>query len=861
MRTTAGLLDLFVTISINDEASKGLDDVAKKGEKIGDSIGKGAASGGSGLKGLESNGIKSANSLKEAFGGVAKTLAAAFTAKKIVEFGVATVKSASDAQAAFAKVNTLLSSGTDTTAYFDSIKQASLETGVAIGDFSEAVYSAISASVDQANAVDFTTNAVKLAKGGFTDTATAVDVLTTAINAYGLKASDATRISDILITTQNLGKTTVGELAQAMGRVIPTANSFGVNLETLAASYAVMTKNGIATAESTTYLNGMLNELGKSGSKAANALKKGTGKSFKELMESGKSLGEVLEILQDEAKKAGVAVGDMFGSQEAGKAANTLIDHADDLVDSLNAMQNSAGSAESAYQTMAGTLQEQFQILKNKWDLFKESLGEKILPGVTEGVKYLAGHFDDVAAAAENCAIVIGSTLAGVAIVKAIAMFNQLKEAADKAFSAAAAGQIGGVATGTALAIGSVAAAAGAYGVALNQNNKFVEKFSETTKVSASSYEEAAKAMAGLQQEMDNLNDSYEAGEEWSKKDERKWDELRAKYNNYQKIIQEGSYTIPEAVEESAEAVDRFQTATDEYVSAATNLMQQYQATYEATLSSVEKWFGPFEKAGTKVTTTFEQIKANMQSQIDFNNQYSENLQYLADNGLGSLGDALQSYGADGAAYAAAIVEQLQSVGGATSEAGQAVVENLTSLMDGMAESQHSVAQSLSQMGGDLQAQMQQISEQYAEAIEGLDKSQDAMEKAKNTISAFVNGLSSSKGGIMSTMGDIGSQMTSALQASLGNVTMTVTANLVMKGGGGGRAIGLDYVPYNEYPAMLHRGEAVLNSYEADQWRRGRSGVGGSGITINQNIHSVPQSPIQLAAATQAMFEQARWAM
>ena len=76
-----------------------------------------------------------------------------------------------------------------------------------------------------------------------------------------------------------------------------------------------------------------------------------------------------------------------------------------------------------------------------------------------------------------------------------------------------------------------------------------------------------------------------------------------------------------------------------------------------------------------------------------------------------------------------------------------------------------------------------------------------------------------------------------------------------------GYAIGLDYVPYNGMPAILHRGEAILNAPEAEDWRRGRSRGNSQGITIVQNIQSVPQTPIQLAAATQAMFEQARWAL
>lgn len=78
---------------------------------------------------------------------------------------------------------------------------------------------------------------------------------------------------------------------------------------------------------------------------------------------------------------------------------------------------------------------------------------------------------------------------------------------------------------------------------------------------------------------------------------------------------------------------------------------------------------------------------------------------------------------------------------------------------------------------------------------------------------------------------------------------------------GGHYAIGTDYVPYNGMPAILHRGEAILNAPEAEDWRRGRGRGNGQGITIVQNIQSVPQTPIQLAAATQAMFEQARWAL
>ena len=705
-------------------------------------------------------------------------------AEALVDFGKEAIKQSAVAETAFSKVQTLLSDGTDMDAYFKTIKQGSMETGVSLSDFSEAVYQAISASVDQADAVQFTTQAIKLSRGGFTDAATAVDILTTAINAYGLEASDATSIADMLITTQNLGKTTVDELAQAMGRVIPTAKAFGVDMVTLNSAYAVMTKNGIATAETTTYLSGMLNELGKSGTTASNVLKEKTGMSFTQLMNSGYSLTDVLTILQNEADRAGIALSDMFGSQEAGKAANVISSNLADMNDIMGQMAESAGAVEKANATVTDTVEAKWEKLKNNLSIAMTEIGDAMSP-VTKG-------FLDFG----------------------IWMTGGFAESERQA-----AQEITGV---------------------------------------AQSSDEAAATIANLKQQIADSYDlagtpKYEALVSALAEAERQYTELSS-------AVTEVDTATENAGLSAEEKAQLFTSATEEYTTAATALLEQYQATYESTLSNVEGWFGPFDAASTKIKTSFDDIQKNMQSQIDFNNQYADNLQYLADNGLGSLGDALQSYGADGSAYASAIVEKLQAVGGATTEEGQKIVESMTSMMDGMKESQSAVAQNFTDMGGEFQAQMQTLSEQYAEAIQGLDKSGEAMEAATSTISSFISGIDTSKSGIMSTMGDIGTQMTKALQSNLGDVHTTVYVEQVVMASKG-RAIGMDYVPYNGMPATLHRGEAILNAPEAEEWRKGKGRGNSQGITIVQNIQSVPQTPIQLAAATQAMFEQARWAI
>lgn len=72
---------------------------------------------------------------------------------------------------------------------------------------------------------------------------------------------------------------------------------------------------------------------------------------------------------------------------------------------------------------------------------------------------------------------------------------------------------------------------------------------------------------------------------------------------------------------------------------------------------------------------------------------------------------------------------------------------------------------------------------------------------------------------------------------------------------------GLDYVPYDEYPVRLHKGEMVLTAPEADSYRRGGGRNNNSGVVVNQYIQSVPLTPVELASVTEAYFKQARWAI
>ena len=302
------------------------------------------------------------------------------------------------------------------------IMQLSNQTGIAASAVADDVYNAISAGQKTADAVNFVTNSTKLAKAGFAESSQTLDVLTTVLNAYGMSADKVGTVSDMLVQTQNKGKVTVGELASSMGKIIPTANASNVSLEQLCAGYAIMTSKGIAAAETTTYMNSMLNELSKSGSTTDKLLREKMGGSFSELMKSGKSLGEILGGIQDEASKSGLALSDMFSSSEAGKAAMSLLSNG---VDGFNAsvqdMVNSVGATDSAFAKMEDTTEAKMEKAKNSIANLSIVLGQNLLPivgNMADKVATVVTKVSEFAAANPKLVQTVLKVAAGLAALK-----------------------------------------------------------------------------------------------------------------------------------------------------------------------------------------------------------------------------------------------------------------------------------------------------------------------------------------------------------------------------------------------------------------------------------------------------------
>lgn len=376
--------DGSVTIEINGDYQEFLSDLDK-------AAGKAASQAKKSFSGIQKNAqlttkdYQKLNSVATtALNGIVKALAAVATASAGAL--VAVSKIGIEFESAFAQVETIMdTSQMSVEDMRSSIQNLSSEMGVSASELSGAVYNAISATGDTANAVSLVGDATRLATAGFTDAESALSVLTTTINAYGMSAADAESISDSLIQTQNLGVTTIDQLASAMGKAISTASAYNVNLGNLESAYVSLTKAGISTEESTTYISSMLNELGDTGSEVGKILKKETGKSFGTLMKEGKSLGDVIEVLSDHVDGSAESLMNLWGSAEAGKAANAIVSQGlDTFNDNLEKLQNSAGTTEKAYSTMADTLEHKTQMVKTEAQNLAISIYEQIKPALSD---------------------------------------------------------------------------------------------------------------------------------------------------------------------------------------------------------------------------------------------------------------------------------------------------------------------------------------------------------------------------------------------------------------------------------------------------------------------------------------------
>jgi TP901 family phage tail tape measure protein len=305
-------------------------------------------------------------------------------------------------------VYTLLSDE-DMTAFGEELEKGSLQVmkkyGKEVQDVNKALFDTISAGVPAGESIAFLDQAARLSVGGVTELSTATDGMTTVLNAFNLGIEESAAVADAFFAAQKEGKTTVAELSQNIGQVAPIAYNVGVSYQELMSQMAALTKQGISTAEASTYLKGTYTALMKPSETLANMFQNELGYSLTRTEMQSRGFAQVMEDLNFLMEKYPDSVADMIPNVRGVTAAFALSGQGfEEYNRILNSVQNDTGELSSLNKAFGKQEETNAHQLKVKKAELREQtilLGQKLAPAVTMAtsamsyfVKTLMGAID-----------------------------------------------------------------------------------------------------------------------------------------------------------------------------------------------------------------------------------------------------------------------------------------------------------------------------------------------------------------------------------------------------------------------------------------------------------------------------------
>lgn len=629
--------------------------------------------------------------------------------------------------------------------------------------------------------------------------ATTSDIVTDVLTAMGKGAGDAGTFANVLASASSNSNTNVAMMGETFKYVAPLAGALGFNIEDLSQAIGLMANSGIKASQAGTSLRSILTRLASPTDEVETAMAK-YGITIADSDGKTRSLSEIMQNLRESlgglSEQEQTAAATAIGGQEAMSGLLAIVNASQEDYDKLaGAIANSTDAAENMANTMQDNLQGKLVILKSAL----EGVGISIYEKFEEPLKN----------AVEKVTEAVSNFDVDAAIEKIQRVLEILKAIAP-------------------VVVGIVSALATLYAYfkvlkVIAKVKGIIEAVKKAGGVVAALGGPVGLVIAAIVAVIAAITTLYATNKKFrdfvNNMISQIWEKVQGVVDAVQPYLQAAMELAKNALSDAMEfiknAISDMAEKAKPVVEAIGNAFESAWSLIQTVWSGVEPFFaGLFNVIGVLVRTVVGVIGAQFQ------------LAWTFVSAIWSVATSFFSTIWNTIAGIFAVVQAVLS--GDFQGAWDAIMgifatwkDFFMGLWQDVCDVFSGVFDFFTSVGGDI---VQGIKDGISAAWDGLKK--------------FVSGL----------------------WDGLKKIFTIKKSDIKVEGGAdGSHAGGLDYVPYNNYVANLHRGEMVLTAQEAENYRRGA--FGGGGFTVQQTIYAAKQSPVELAASTAAAFQRARWAL
>jgi TP901 family phage tail tape measure protein len=320
----------------------------------------------------------------------------------VAGLGIASIKMASDYQAALNQVQALTGSSQQQMDQYDAgLKQLAMDAGVGPTKLAQGLYYVISAGYQGADAMKILTLSTQDSVIAQTDAQITAKAFTTVMQTFSKSIKDATAVNGEMLQTVTLGKMDMADYSNAISKVGQTSRLYHQSLETTNAVLATLTSSGYksATIAATDYGQLLTAMEGKTDllAKRIHSL----GLKFDESKFKGMSFQDQLaylnQVMQGHSDKLQFVLN---GSTKAATAFGALTSHSQMLaknIKQLSNQQTNANATQNAWAITQSGFRQSMNRLGATLQVVGIDIGQYLLPALSNLIGWIANGISSFA--------------------------------------------------------------------------------------------------------------------------------------------------------------------------------------------------------------------------------------------------------------------------------------------------------------------------------------------------------------------------------------------------------------------------------------------------------------------------------